>query len=386
MKKLRLLSVFMVVAILLTMSSSVYASPVHSEYFTDAQQMFEWVENYCADYPDVEYAKIEAPSQRHELKNKNFLVVDIDNDNYTMTDLSCGESGFHHGIDYTFSAYDKNNGYTRIRIFTYYQMSQENVNNSLEKLKENPDDGALYTGEVAGYPYVVCDIGWEDGSTDCTYKIAVDDVLIDIHSNSAFDKALLDSLVIENTKISLPVYEALPEVPIEVSDELLQAAKKEYRNDDLTKDDIHISDLETVNDTKQLVRFTVSDYGYNCAVTEKEIGDYLFYVPQRPLPQILVGTQLYDIDYAYENGILTEEDMQAIVAFKSRSYRLIKTDDLYGDADSDMQVTVLDATTIQRYLVGDLYIGSHKKYADYDRDGQISILDATAIQRKLAGY
>lgn len=385
MKKLRFLSVFMVVAILLSMPFTVYASPVHSEYFTDTQQMLEWVEKYCADYPDVEYSKIEAPSQRHELKNKDFMVVSIENDDYTLTDLSCSETGYHHGIDYTFSAYDKSNGYTRIRIFTYYQMSQENVNNSLEKLKENPDDGALYTGEISGYPYVVCDIGWDDGSTECTYKIAVDDVLIEILSNSAFDKDLLDSLVIKNSGLSLPVYESLPELPIEVSDELLQAAKKEYRNDDLTKEDIHISDLESVDDTKQLVRFTVSGYGYHCAVTEQEIGDYLFCVPQSPLPQILFDSQLYDIDYAYENGILTDDNMQTISAFKSKNYTLYKLDDLRGDADGDLKVTVLDATKIQKYVAGDAYLGSKKKYADFDKDGNVTVLDATAIRRKLAG-
>lgn len=58
---------------------------------------------------------------------------------------------------------------------------------------------------------------------------------------------------------------------------------------------------------------------------------------------------------------------------------------LIGDADRDSELTILDATHIQRRLadlspfdrLGD-YLG------DVDGDGQLSILDATCIQRRLA--
>ena len=58
---------------------------------------------------------------------------------------------------------------------------------------------------------------------------------------------------------------------------------------------------------------------------------------------------------------------------------------LIGDADMDNDVTVLDATRIQRFLadlVTDAQI--NKKNADADRDGEVTILDATRIQRFLA--
>ena len=57
---------------------------------------------------------------------------------------------------------------------------------------------------------------------------------------------------------------------------------------------------------------------------------------------------------------------------------------ILGDADSDGEVTILDATAIQRELAG-LPVGSfNEKAADADEDKEISILDATAIQRRLA--
>ena len=69
-----------------------------------------------------------------------------------------------------------------------------------------------------------------------------------------------------------------------------------------------------------------------------------------------------------------------------------------GDADNDGELTIVDATLIQRYrakLISDEEIGEvywlcdendrEMKYADADQDGEVTILDATRIQRNLAG-
>ena len=56
---------------------------------------------------------------------------------------------------------------------------------------------------------------------------------------------------------------------------------------------------------------------------------------------------------------------------------------ILGDADDDRELTILDATTVQRFLV-DLPVNSICLLtADADRDGELTILDATAIQRWL---
>ena len=55
-----------------------------------------------------------------------------------------------------------------------------------------------------------------------------------------------------------------------------------------------------------------------------------------------------------------------------------------GDADGDRNVTIIDATTIQRKLAG-LANASYNKFgADADNDGTVTIMDATRIQRVLA--
>ena len=56
-----------------------------------------------------------------------------------------------------------------------------------------------------------------------------------------------------------------------------------------------------------------------------------------------------------------------------------------GDADGDGEVTIIDATAIQRWLADMPVSECILSYADFDGDGEVTILDATAIQRYLAG-
>ena len=57
-----------------------------------------------------------------------------------------------------------------------------------------------------------------------------------------------------------------------------------------------------------------------------------------------------------------------------------------GDADADSEVTILDASRIQRNLVDLATIDKdHEICADVDKDTFITIVDATAIQRAIAG-
>ena len=57
---------------------------------------------------------------------------------------------------------------------------------------------------------------------------------------------------------------------------------------------------------------------------------------------------------------------------------------ILGDADTDGEVTIFDATAIQRYLADLPVPNFSEKAADADEDGGVTIFDATAIQRYLA--
>lgn len=56
-----------------------------------------------------------------------------------------------------------------------------------------------------------------------------------------------------------------------------------------------------------------------------------------------------------------------------------------GDVDGDGEVTVIDATAIQRKLAGLDVDNYNEAAADADGDGKVTIVDATEIQRWLAG-
>ncbi|MBQ3285021.1 MAG: carbohydrate-binding domain-containing protein [Ruminococcus sp.] len=59
---------------------------------------------------------------------------------------------------------------------------------------------------------------------------------------------------------------------------------------------------------------------------------------------------------------------------------------ILGDADGDEDVTIIDATYIQRALAGiELPYAINEKAADVDGDGDVTIIDVTCIQRYLAG-
>ena len=57
---------------------------------------------------------------------------------------------------------------------------------------------------------------------------------------------------------------------------------------------------------------------------------------------------------------------------------------LLGDADGDGEVTVIDATMIQRVLASMPGAVVDKAAADVDGDGEVTVVDATYIQRYLA--
>lgn len=59
---------------------------------------------------------------------------------------------------------------------------------------------------------------------------------------------------------------------------------------------------------------------------------------------------------------------------------------LIGDVDFDGEISIVDATFIQRYLASLYHFTKHQVFAgDVDGDGDTTILDATNIQRELAG-
>lgn len=59
---------------------------------------------------------------------------------------------------------------------------------------------------------------------------------------------------------------------------------------------------------------------------------------------------------------------------------------VYGDVNIDGDITVIDATDIQKYIVGlEEFTEDSKSVADVDSDGVVSVMDATSIQKYIVG-
>ena len=64
---------------------------------------------------------------------------------------------------------------------------------------------------------------------------------------------------------------------------------------------------------------------------------------------------------------------------------LVVGNSLLGDVDDDGDITIIDATSIQRYLSGLPLKIFNESLADTDGNGKITKLDVNSIQRFLAG-
>lgn len=388
----KILSLVLVVVLIFSISIVAFAEePTFSKSFGSYDDMLTYIEQYSLDYPNVEYSNggvLTIPVKGYELKDKELLRISVDNPEYTMTELSCGETSYNYGINYTHCRFTKNDD-TTINLIAYYHRNAEAVMTNVEGIAGMLAfahefcclDGEVHIGDVDGYYY---EAFYYSAHNETSYWIAADDVYIEIESTGSYDEEFINSLVIEKSGIEMPVQEISPNAPIKVTDEVLEATRKDYGNEEIEKEDITVTDYYDIGDTKKLVRLTVAGYGYTCDVVEQRIGDYILYVPQRPLPQILVNGTFYDFDEAYDTGIINDENLKTMSKFSSKNYSLTKYEEIYGDVDGDKKVSVIDAAYIQRYLCGYREPDANYQFADYDRDGKITLLDATAIQRKLA--
>ena len=96
--------------------------------------------------------------------------------------------------------------------------------------------------------------------------------------------------------------------------------------------------------------------------------------------QIYTISTFTEVQYLdYDNTVLADDPSDPDLPYKPLSF-------LKGDADIDGEVTVMDATYIQRSELGikcpTIVVVDT---ADVDGDGDVSIIDATLIQRHLVG-
>ena len=140
-----------------------------------------------------------------------------------------------------------------------------------------------------------------------------------------------------------------------------------------------------------IVDYEPEDCAGFCDVILEEFffEDYLYYCGCGYEPSIFFDDHLYTLSGAYNAGILTAEMLEELldVDYTCSAYGVNGkiTRNIKGDADGDGDVSIIDATVIQRYEANIPTGAFYKPLADVDGDSDVSIIDATLIQRKEAG-
>lgn len=110
---------------------------------------------------------------------------------------------------------------------------------------------------------------------------------------------------------------------VKISDELFHAMNAQWTKP-TTKDNISLYFQAQISDGKYLVRYSRNDVDHTCDEVEQVIGEYMLYVPQRPLPQIFANGQLYEVKDAYEQGVINDADLEIMSKFEDRSFTIQK--------------------------------------------------------------
>ncbi len=113
-----------------------------------------------------------------------------------------------------------------------------------------------------------------------------------------------------------------------IEKEIINLIVKENLKYNITPEDVYISYCLKLDDDKYIVRHSESCFGYSCDVVEIPLGNYNLIVHQRPVPEIYTGGVLYDIEDAYEQGIINDNDLHTMSTFDEID---IAIDFLYKD-------------------------------------------------------
>lgn len=240
------------------------------------------------------------------------------------------------------------------------------------------NDPILTPEDFEGLGVIEVERSTYDGATYHTYSLTLD----------KNDKQNVLDVVAELEKLEW-IYGASPNVETtpskdeaEFTDELLKAINT-YNDINVSKDEVSLKYTFMFSEDKYLVRYSVAGYSYSADIVKLRLGDFLL-TTARPVPQVYKNGELFEIEDAYNKGYLNEFDMYDLVSCEYVNVKFVG--DIFGDADMDGEMSVLDATCIQMYIAGLLDESKiDLKNSNVDFDEEVSVLDATAIQLKLVG-
>ena len=126
-----------------------------------------------------------------------------------------------------------------------------------------------------------------------------------------------------------------------------------------------------------------------CAEYERIVGGRLLWAPNTFQQPFAFDIGIYDAekDQFFDIETIDFDDYPGLYeVWQTMDIGELTVKEQPGDADGDLNVTILDATKIQRGLAGlDSRNSIVAAGADVDGDGDMTVMDATRIRRNIAG-
>lgn len=187
------------------------------------------------------------------------------------------------------------------------------------------------------------------------------------------------------------------ELSSEIKEKILQKLlKTEYS--DSNPDDIVIRYYGTLNNGAMLINHYNKTYTYpESAKSYEKVAkysniDFGYYCPtEMDKVNLYMYGEIYTFKDAYDSGLLNLNDLCELVNVVDGFYFMITnwadTDsEVFGDVNGDGNLTVLDATLIQKKVLNLVeFTDSETECADVNTDGKVDISDVTQVQKSVAG-
>ncbi len=131
----------------------------------------------------------------------------------------------------------------------------------------------------------------------------------------------------------------------DISDEIFNVIKTESTSVEITKDDVDFNYIKQLTDNKYLVKYIMKQCVYPSVYGYMDIGWYVFGISP-PLPEIYYKGNLYDVEEAYERGMLKQQDLELMDSFSELNFERTKVsyeldvNSSYGDPEEYIYVRI----------------------------------------------
>ncbi len=110
---------------------------------------------------------------------------------------------------------------------------------------------------------------------------------------------------------------------IEKDEFFVKAVQKEHPYMTITADDIEIEYMYYLGSQVDVVKYYVKDLAYTADIAEITMGNYVV-TSDRPEPVIYSGNQFYDLDVAYEYGIIGDKELELMCSLPYIDIKKVK--------------------------------------------------------------